>query len=166
MYYTPKEEKIIETALYVYAHSGPSYSMRDAIDSITQMRNAVKDLLNIRHKNMSVFVENPLGALTYIAEQTGLEIDFGKNEISYNERINVFWNGIQMKAIRLFFKDGKFHYYRFYEHYDSFIDLTSSEIETVIKIIKMDKERYLDEYKKPWFDSFYATKFNEPWWKK
>lgn len=159
MYFTPKEEKIIETALYVYAHSGPSYSMRDVC----------KDLLNIRFKNMSEFVENPLGALTYIAEQTGLEIDFGKNEISYNERANlsVFWNGIKMQAIRLFFKDGKFHYYRFYEHYDSFIDLTASEIETVIKIIKLDKERYLDEHNKPWFDSYYATnQFKEPWWKK
>lgn len=159
MYFTPKEEKIIETALYVYAHSGPSYEMRDVC----------KDLLNIRHKNMSEFVENPLGALTYIAEQTGLEIDFGKNEISYNERANltIFLNGIQMQAIRLFFKDGKFHYYRFYEHYDSFIDLTSSEIETVIKIIKLDKERYLDEHKQPWFDSYYAiNQFKEPWWKK
>lgn len=159
MYFTPKEEKIIENALYVYANSGPSLEYREI----------VKKLLNIRNKNMSEFVENPLGALTYISEQTGLEIDFGKNEISYNEKTNldVFMNGIRMQAIRLFFKDGKFHYYRFYEHYDSFMDLTSSDIETVIKIIKMDKERFLTEHKQPWFDSYYATnQFKEPWWKK
>lgn len=159
MYFTPKEEKLIELALYVYSNKGPSYEMRDAM----------KDLLNIRKKNLSEFIENPLGALTYIAEQTGLEIDFGKNEISYNDKtnLNVFWNGFRMQLVRLFFKDGKFHYYRFYEHYDSFIDLTSSDIETVVKIIKLDLKRYNEECKQPWFDSYYATnQFKEPWWRK
>lgn len=159
MYFTPKEEKIIETALYVYAHSGPSYSMRDV----------VKNLLNIRHKNMSEFVENPLGALTYIAEQTGLEIDFANNEIVQWRKhpVTPIGEGVLMKIVRLFYKDGKFHYYRFYEHHNSFVDFTTSDIETVIKIIKLDLDRYNEESTKPWFDTYYYTnQFNKPMWVK
>lgn len=159
MYFTPKEEKIIETALYVYAHSGPSLEYREI----------VKNLLNIRNKNMSEFVENPLGALSYIAEQTGLEIDFGKNEIVQWRKhpVTKVGEGVLMKVIRLFYKDGKFHYYRFYEHHNSFIDVTTSDIETIVKIIKSDLERYNEESTKPWFDSYYYTnQFKEPWWKK
>ena len=157
MYFTPKEEKIIETALYVYAHSGPSYEMRDVC----------KDLLNIRFKNMSEFVENPLGALTYIAEQTGLEIDFKNNELVQWRKhpVTNFGEGVLMKVIRLFYKDGKFHYYRFYEHHNSFIDVTTNDIETVVKIIKMDLDRYNEESTKPWFDSYYYTnQFKKPFW--
>lgn len=159
MYFTPKEEKIIETALYVYAHSGPSYEMRDVC----------KDLLNIRFKNMSEFVENPLGALTYIAEQTGLEIDFKNNELVQWRKhpVTNVGEGVLMKVIRLFYKDGKFHYYRFYEHHNSFIDVTTNDIETIVKIIKMDLDRYNEESTKPWFDSYYYTnQFKKPWWKK
>lgn len=159
MYFTPKEEKIIETALFSYAYSGQSYEMRDA----------VKDLLNIRNKNLSEFVENPLGALTYIAEQTGLEIDFAKNEILLWRKhpVTRIGEGVLMKFIRLFYKDGKFHYYRFYEHHNSFIDVTTSDIETVVKIINMDLKRYNEESTKPWFDRYYYTnQFNKPMWKK
>jgi len=159
MYFTPKEEKIIETALYVYAHSGPSYEMRDA----------VKDLLNIRNKNMSEFVENPLGALTYIAEQTGMEIDFKNNEIVLWRKhpVTKVCEGVLMKVIRLFYKDGKFHYYRFYEHHNSFIDVITSDIVTIVMIIQADFERYNEEFTKPGFDSYYYTnQFKEPWWKK
>ena len=157
MYFTPEEEKIIETALYVYAHSGPSQEYRET----------VKNLLNIRKKNMSEFVKNPLGVLTYIAEQTGLEIDFGKNEIVQWRKhpVTKVGEGVLMKVIRLFYKDGKFHYYRFYEHHNSFIDFTTSDIETVVKIIKSDLERYNEESTKPWFDSYYYTnQFKNPMW--
>lgn len=157
MYFTPKEEKIIENALYVYANSGPSLEYREI----------VKNLLNIRNKNMSEFVENPLGALTYIAEQTGMEIDFKNNEIVQWRKhpVTKVGEGVLMKVIRLFYKDGKFHYYRFYEHHNSFIDVTTSDIETIVKIIKSDLERYNEESTKPWFDSYYYTnQFKKTFW--
>ena len=159
MYYTPEEQKIIETALYVYAKSGPSF----------EMRGVMKNLLNIRNKNLSEFVENPIGALSYIAEQTGLEMDCANNEILQwrTHEVTSVGEGVLMKVIRLFYKDGKFHYYRFYEPHNSFIDFTTSDIETVIKIIKMDLNRYNEESKKPWFDKYYYTnQFTKPMWVK
>ena len=151
MYFTPKEEKIVETALYVYAHSGPSYEMRDAC----------KDLLNIRHKNMSEFVENPIGALSYIAEQTGLILNYERGT-----HLNISNTGVDTAAIRLEYDESvkKFYYHRWYEYYKSFISFNTYDIEVAIKVIKMDMERYKNECDKPWFNEFYSKNYAPAWW--
>lgn len=161
MYYTPKEEKIIETALYVYAYSGQNYSMLDAVDSITQMRNAVKDLLNIRNKNMSEFVENPIGALSYIGEQTGLILNYERGT-----HLNISNTGVDTADIRLEYDESvkKFYYHRWYEYYKSLICFNTHDIDAVIKIIKLDIERYKYECNKPWFNKVYSKNYAPAWW--
>ena len=155
MYYTPKETKLIEIALYVYGKSGPSFDLREAI----------KNVLNIGKKTLTEFVENPLGALTYISEQTCLEFHKANEIVLWRKHpVNPKYEAVLMKIIRLFYENGNFHYYRFYEHHNSFIDVTTLDVDTLIKIICSDIERYETESNQPWFDSYYNTIFAKPWW--
>lgn len=126
MYYTPKEEKNF-----------------DWVDS-------VKDLLNIRNKNLTEYIDNPLGALSYIAEQTGLTLNF-------DEELNISNTGISLSHIKLFFKNKKFYYSRWYEANKSVINMTTHDIDTIIKILQLDIERFKNEELKPWFFSCYYS---------
>ena len=154
MYYTPKETKLIKVALYEYVKSGPSFDLREAI----------KNVLNIGKKTLTEFVENPLGLLTYISEQTGLELHNNNEIVLWRKHpVNPKYEAVLMKTIRLFYENGKFHYYRFYEHHNSFMDVTTFDVDTLIKIICSDIERYKTESNQPWFDSYYNTIFTKPW---
>ena len=152
MYYTPEEQKTVDTALYVYSKTGPSYEMREK----------TKELLHIEKKILGDFSKKPLCALSYIAEQTGLELDEECRSISLSRGIE--------DVIQLHYDDyhiegkKKFYYHRWYENHRTYLSLNSHDIETVIKIIKMDIERYKNECDKPWFKTYYLSNYAPAWW--